>query len=454
MPVAFDGFLHAARAARSHLFSRSTPIIAARAPGWIDFLGGAAAGGCLALGRPLADSSFAALQPTSEAILTVQVEGQEVRSLPLGELRDRDGWPYAYAEVAPRIADQPVEVQLAATVWLALLREEFMRPPAGARLLLRPTQGPGGNVSLLTAIAQALVTAFEVRLPARELALACRIAATQILAAPLNALGPMTCVGAPAGELLMLHQQPAWHWGNLHLPPGTAIWALQVGDGSKPIAAEARTAAHMAYRMLVEAADMSENEAAARWNGYLSRIDSATFRRRYHGLLPEHLSGAAFLARYTDTDLDVNPHAQYSIRAAGALPIEEHLRTRTIVALLRAAASKSQRDDDLRLIGEYLFQSHWAQSDAGIADRHADALVEQIEAAGFDSGLYGARLPAAECGATLVVLGRSDAEAVLAQIGLTYARTSGSAVVLYGGSAPGCNPAARAQLSDTIYEEI
>lgn len=476
----YDRFLREARALRGRFF-HGTPIVAARAPAWADLLGGAAAyGGALALGWPLAASTFVALQPTPRPQIRILADGVE-HQLPLDDLLAPDGSPRTYADAAQRIAARaPADAPwwgAALGAWVALLREEFAPIGGGARVLIQPAHGPGAPASWAAAVAQALVTAYDVRLPPRELALACgvalRLGATtddrrpttgdqrptahaedlpdrddrdrdesrpsSVARRPGDALGPLTSVLAAAHELALVHQQPAWHWGGLHLPAGAAIWAIRVGDG--PAGGGAPTAAAaMAHHMIAEAAGLTPREADGHWGGYLANIGAAQFERRYRAGLPERITGADWLAQ-TGAALPIDPAATYPLRAVAALPIEEHLRARTAAALLRAAASKAQRGDDLLLVGELLDQSHWAQRAAGIGDAHGDALAELIGRAGPAQGLYGARTPAAACGATLVALGRAEAEETLRAIADAYAAASGLPVTISGGTAPGCSPA-------------
>lgn len=437
----YDRFSAEARALRGAFFEPQRPITLARAPGWIDLLGGAAPGGPLALGWPLGGGSFVALQPTPEPALLVH-SGEATTPLPLAALTRPDGHPREYAEAAAALAGLPSAMRIAGAAWIALMREEFARFPSGARVLLHPTPGPGWQIGALAATAQALVSAFGMRLAPRELGLGCQVAAQRVLDTPASVLGPLVSVCAPASSLLQIHPQPAWIWGPLHMPHGATIWALRVGDGPPPGASRAEVAAAIAYRMAADSEGLTPAEADARWLGYLANLGTARFERSLRDLLPASLGGTEFLARYGQLPgVAVDPQSSYPVRAAAALAIGEHLRARTAAALLRAAASKAQREDDLALVGELLDQSHWAQRAAGLSDRHADQLADAVAAAGMAAGLYGARAPATDSGATLVVLGRAEAEPVLRTIAQTYAAECGLPVTLFGGSSAGCGPA-------------
>lgn len=442
MATEFDRFIGEARQLRGAFFERGRPITVARAPGWVDLIGGgAAAAGTLALGYPLGFGAFVALQPAAEPAVRLRESGGTIYPLPIDTLLRADGEPRAYAEVAGRVAHLPPRLRLVAAAWMALLREEFARFAGGARLLVQVHDVPGWELALTAAVAQALVSAYGVKLAPRELGLSSRVGLVRVagIAHDPGALGALVSVCAPAHSLLLLHQQPAWMWGNLHMPAGTTLWALRVGDGPRPQGPPTATA--MAYRMAADALDLSPAAADARWLGYLANLGTASFERGLRELLPPTLSGADYLARYGPLpDLPLAPNELYPVRAAAALAVEEHLRARTALALLRAAANKAQRDDDLQLVGELMIQSHWAQRAAGLADAHADRLADMVAAAG-EPGMFGSRAPAAASGATLVVLGRAEAEPALRSVVERYAEQSGLPVALFGESVAGCSPA-------------
>jgi hypothetical protein len=454
MASELDRFISEARDLRGGFFEKGRPITVARAPGWVDLLGGAAAyGGALALGWPVGGGSFVALQPAPDPVIELRDEAGQGLTLPLGALVHDNGAPREYAEAAAGLAGLPKRARLAAAAWLALMREEFVRFPGGARALIRVADGPGWPIGLLAAIAQALVSAYGVRLAPRELGLSCRVGAARVAGPAYDpgAIGALVSVCAPGGALLQLHQQPAWLWGNLHMPAHTAVWALRVGEGPAADAPLAHTAGAMAYRMAADAEGLPPEAADARWLGYLANLGTAPFEGRLRRLLPDALGGRESLARYGQllgaagtegtARSAIDPEQVYPLRAAAALPVEEHLRARTAAALLRAAASKAQRDEDLTIVGELLARSHWGQRAAGLGDLHGEQLAERVAAAGPAAGLYGARAPAAASGATLVVLGRADAEPALRAIADAYAAERGLPVGLFGGSSSGCSPA-------------
>lgn len=444
MPTELDRFITAARAERGGLFAARAPIIAARAPGWVDLMGGAAApGGSLALGWPLGAGSFVALQPLAAGGLLVAEGPQQAHALSLADLLHQDGSPREYADARARLADAPPLARLAGAVWLALLREEFAQLPGGACALVRHAAGPGSAVGLAAALAQALVSACAIHLAPRELAHVVQTALARVAGDDPGALGPLVSVCAHGGALLPVHQQPRWLWGELHLPHGTALWAIVIGEGPS-LAEQERlaVATRLAYALAAEAAGLDPAEADARWLGYLANLGTPFFEARVRARLPAALAGEAVLARFGPlAGAPSAPETIYQVRAAAALAVEEHLRARMAAALLRAAASKAQRDEDLALVGELMARSHGGQRVAELGDPRADALVERIYAEGAGQGLYGARAAAAASGASVVVLGRAEAEPALRAIVTAYGDAAGLPVALYGGTSSGASAA-------------
>jgi hypothetical protein len=103
------------------------------------------------------------------------------------------------------------------------------------------------------------------------------------------------------------------------------------------------------------------------------------------------------------------------------------------MALLRAAASRLQREEDVRLIGELLTQSHWEQATLGLTDPHADALARRLVA----PTVLGVRQPVAATQTTLLVFGLIDAEADIQRIATAYQEEICLPVSVAGGSLAG-----------------
>lgn len=401
-----DRFTHHVHAERGGFFDRDRSITVTQAPGWVDLFGGIVADvGILSLLWPGSPSVMVALQPDPEPIIRFRVV-QRTDSIPCTALFLPSG-PREYADAVAEIGlHQPPRSPWwgpALMAWVALMREEFARFGGGARVMLQPVESLMPAASVIAAVAKALAQAYSIHLAPRELAITCAegLARLERRSTGAELIGTLTAIYAPANELVVVNPLTAYLSGSAHLPTGCALWAIQVGDEPRQPLARLRTAL-LQIESLLGARD---GEPA------LTSISISDFIRQHRARLPAALPASA------------HPHPA-SPAALAAFALTEQQRTRLALALLRAAASRAQRDDDLRLVGELLTQSHWEQAALGLTDPHADALVEQLTAL----AIFGARQPVATTHTTVLVFGRSDAEAEVQRVVAAYQERTGVAV--------------------------
>ncbi len=423
MVTEYERFVQRARSERGGFFDRERSITLTRAPGWVDLCGGVVSEvGLPALLWPTGNGVFAALQPDPEPIIRIKT-GQRIDSIPCMALVTPGG-PREYADAVAAITlHQPPRSPWwgpALMAWVALMREEFVRFGGGARLLLQIADGPGVAASVIAAVAQALVTAYGAHLAPRELALTCAEGLARLDGRWFDLIGPLTTVCAAANELLIAQTDTATISSRLHLPVGYAIWVARAGtEPRQPLA-----------RLRLALADINRRVAEA--------FPAAR----------ERATGAALTAittpaeGYALADLLAGETADHGLADLAAFALAERQRARIIAALLRAAVHRAQRDDDLRLVGELLSASHWAQARLRLTDPHADALARQLET----PTILGARQPLATTHATLVVFGRAEAEADLQQATTAYQEATGMPVTVTGGSVAGVSVAGARQI--------
>lgn len=290
-----------ARALGGTLFHRRRSLIFDSAPGWVDLFGeGLADADYPAIGWPTADQAYVALQTDPAPVMRVQIAGatDPEMTLPL-ELLAVQGWPLEYSAARSVLGKLPPWLALAAGCWLALLREEFVRPPGGVRLLLAPHNGPGVTASLAVAITSALCTAYSVRLARRELALCAYQGLLHGLSYSLSPLGPLVVgCGAP-GELLAI-DGPRCGLIGLHLPEGVSLGLRPAFGPALPLPPElhadeglrARLALTLlrdgdgpqrAEHMTLISALLSQAQAALVAHGLAPAIDQPAARVTYAG---------------------------------------------------------------------------------------------------------------------------------------------------------------------------
>jgi len=173
-----------------------------------------------------------------------------------------------------------------------------------------------------------------------------------------------------------------------------------------------------------------------RFHGYLSNVTPSEFDSEFRRILPDSLSGAAFLQRFsatTDAVTRVEPERTYPVRAASEHPIREHHRVRTFAELLGCAASERV----FSLLGELMYQSHQSYTACGLGSEATDRLVELVREAGPAQGLYGAKITGGGSGGTVAVLARADAEASVSRIARRFSELTRRDVHIFSGSSAG-----------------
>jgi L-arabinokinase len=172
-----------------------------------------------------------------------------------------------------------------------------------------------------------------------------------------------------------------------------------------------------------------------RWNGYLSNVPLSLFRSNYESRLPETLTGAEYLRKakiHLDPFSLVQPELSYRVRACARFAVEENLRARLTLELLRAGAGFEE-------IGELMYQSHYGYIECSLGCEAADYLVSLVCEEGRASGLYGAKITGRGAGGVVAVLGRAGAEEALGCVIERWARLGKLTPFLFEGSSMGAD---------------
>jgi L-arabinokinase len=436
-----------------------TPISVARAPGRLDLMGGIADySGSLVLQLPLDVATLAAVQPVAEPTITVlsttaaELGGAPQVTLPLRTLLPIDQ-PLSYAAARKLLSSS--EQSWAGYILGALVvlrRERGLQLDQGLRILIRSSVPPGKGVSssaaLEVATMQALSGALGHALDGRDLALLCQLVEHQIVGAPCGVMDQMTSACGEQGRLLALRCQPAELEPPVALPDAIEVWGIDSGIRHAVSGADygsVRSGAFMGYRIIAEAAGLPVAQVGAgrvtiadeRWGGYLANVTPSEWESHFRALTPEMLDGATFLARYggfTDSATTIDPERIYAVRQPTAHPIYEHDRVRRFRELLQQPCG----EDQLRQLGELMYQSHASYSACGLGAVGTDRLVELVRAAGPAQGLYGAKITGGGSGGTVAVLARRGSRPAVERIAEQYARETGQPpATLLGGSSPG-----------------
>lgn len=431
-------------------FLPGEPVVAARAPGRLDVMGGIADySGALVLELPLALDATVAVQRSDDTLITVCTAGPAVPHLgrnecavPLDALRD--GPPDSAPE---RLRAALIE---AGAPWAAyplgplaiLYAERLIALDRGLRMAVWSEVPAGAGISssaaLEVASLRALLALHDRDLAPLHMAAMAQQAEHRVALAPCGIMDQATAVLGRRDHLLMLRCQPADLLGHKRLPGDVRIGGIDSGVAHRVAGTQygrVRVAAFMG-RAIIRAADAGDPPG-----GYLCNLAPDRYYARYAALLPEEIRGTAFLARHGetgDTATRVDPEAVYRVRDCTTHPIEEQANVDTFLAALDHYEATG---DAAALVaaGEAMYRSHDSYGRrCGLGTPETDLLVDLVRDRGPASGLYGAKITGGGQGGTVVVLGAGPAagEAVAA-IAEEYRRRTGNPARVLTGSDDG-----------------
>ncbi|WP_165231955.1 galactokinase [Aquisphaera insulae] len=443
------------------LFEAGSPVVAARAPGRLDVMGGIADySGSLVLQWPIREATLVAAQESGRPGLTIVSRpsdgGHPARRLEIDGPTTRLLLDGGY-EAARRWLARDPETHWASYVVgvLAVLHRErglTLGVDRGLKVLVESKVPEGKGVSssaaLEVAVMQAATGLLDQTIEGTEVARLCQMAENFVVGAPCGIMDQMASAVGRAGSLLALLCQPAEVKGYVDLPPAIGFWGIDSGIRHAVTGSDytsVRTGAFMGYRMIAEAAGLKASPTAEpgvvaiedpRWSGFVANLTPGEFDREFAAGLPATLSGAEFLGRFggtTDRVTRVDPSRTYAVLKPTAHPIGEHARVRRFAELLSGRCDEAA----LREMGELMFGSHASYSSCGLGSDGTDLLVEMVREAGPAAGLYGAKITGGGSGGTVAILGRDSAGPAVAEISRRYAEETGRTPYLFEGTSPG-----------------
>lgn len=403
----------------------------ARAPARLDVLGGIADySGARVLELPLACATSAVVQPQPSRHLDIATRRRErwdlfSIDLPLAEPDELASWFRKHD--AERWAGYVVGVVQAIGA--------RSRAVGGLRILIDSSvpegRGVASSAALEVAVATAVAASCDVEIGATELAALCQRVENHVVGAPCGIMDQMTSACGKQDRLLQLRCQPGTIEGYIDVPSGYRFYGIDSGLSHAVSGADygtVRTAAFMGLRILT---------TATAWRGaYLANLAPAEFAR-FASSLPEEMTGAEFLERYgaiTDTATQVSPERRYPVRQAAQHPVAEQERVDRFAKLLGALAHDAGVGTEL---GQLMYRSHQSYTACGLGNDGTDRLVELVQAAGPERGLFGAKITGGGSGGTVAVLGTIDAEGVIRDLAARYAAETGRVASVFTGSGPG-----------------
>ena len=155
--------------------------------------------------------------------------------------------------------------------------------------------------------------------------------------------------------------------------------------------------------------------------------------------MPPQLDKSQYLRTYgfhTDPFTPLQEELVYRIRANTRYAVEENQRVQLFVELCRTAAPAPRAYE---LMGELMYQSHYAYTECGLGAKATDFLVGLCRRAGLQSGIYGAKITGGGAGGTVAILASNDAKASVDKIFDEYAAAGFGEPFLFEGSSAGAD---------------
>ncbi len=395
----------------------------ARAPGWVDLLGGPSRHqGALVLQMPLSREVHVTVEEVEGHGVTVEQAGGEPVELDFRPFKEalRRRAPRHQLRALFKRAEVPERARLPLGSLLIFSETRVWVFGEGLRISIRSEVPAGGGLGASSAVQIAVLLALE-KVAGRQFLSteAGRIAhqARRDLIGDSSTLADkLAPAHAEAGALLPVLCRPDELFPLARMPEDLLVvgWpGAEAGKARREALLRSRTAAFMGRKIL-------ERCLGRAWH-YSAEIPLSLFLRHARENVPLRMKGSLF-TELVDTAIEpplrVCPSETYEVNAALRFPIEEHFRCTLALSLLRGLDADN-REEILGQVGELMLQSHEGLAPAGLGCAEADRRVDALMDLGPDRGVYGARLCGDGVEGTVVALvsrqGLSHAQAMLAR---------------------------------------
>lgn len=148
-----------------------------------------------------------------------------------------------------------------------------------------------------------------------------------------------------------------------------------------------------------------------------------------------------FLARHS---FHVDPYTPlkegviYSILANTKYAVEENYRVQLFSELSRGA-SQTPSKRAFKMMGELMYQSHYAYTECGLGAKATDFIVSLFRNEGMRNGIYGAKITGGGAGGTVAILAEKNAPEVVHRVFDLYAQSGMGDPYLFEGSSDGAD---------------
>lgn len=487
--------------AAAGIFDWKDDIFVSRAPGRLDVMGGIGDySGSLVLQMPIGEACHVAVQLSqpgkqhlwkhakarkgsdSGPVVQIVSLGAELCNraptfdMDIAEFLDADGKPITYEEGRSFFARDPSQkwaAYVAGTI-LVLMREKGVQFQDGISILVSSAVPEGKGVSSSAAVEvatmSALIAAYGLNISPRETAILCQKVENHVVGAPCGVMDQMASACGEAYKLLAMVCQPAEVKEHVNIPTHIRFWGIDSGIrhsvggtdygsvrvgtfmGRTIITSTAEKLASLATQTNVlenggTTADKDPSSNLLQDEGqeeYLCNLSTYRYETVYAKALPEKLKGEDFInthGSHKDGVTSINPSQFYPVKAPTAHAIYDHFRTKTFAVLLEGASS----DEQLKMLGELMYQSHNSYSNCGLGSAGTDRLVQLVQHSQRSAllrgqnRLFGAKITGGGCGGTVCIMGWNCKQTTneIFKIQEQYKDCTGHLPFIFEGSSPG-----------------
>jgi L-arabinokinase len=440
-------------------FSNTEPVFTATAPGRMDVMGGIADySGSLLLQMPIKHTTTVSIQKRNDGffVLRTQLSKKKIADFKIEQslLKNR-----SLAEAGKIIKELLGGDWAVYVIGCFLVLEKGKNISINGATIFIESKVPWGkgvssSAALEIATMNALVKLFELETGREELAVLAQKAENLVAGAPCGLMDQLSSHLGQKNKLLPLICQPHQVFDAIKIPSRLSFAGIDSGVRHAVSGAsysDVRASAFMAYTIIalecgapqqqLKDARESGNWKDLPYQGFLGNISTDDFENKYLSLLPESITGDLFFRQYgisIDTVTTIDPSKIYFLKKCAAHPVYENFRVNRFKELLQNFSKQTDKKDTLKKMGELMLQSHASYSSVGLGNEYTDRIVDMLQHAGPDRGVYGARITGGGSGGTVCVLNYGkEGKQTVKEVFKRFKTERNKRLFFFSGSSPG-----------------
>lgn len=389
------------------------------APGRLDVMGGIADySGSLLLQMPIAERTEVRLTKRDDGLFRIESDMEDgIFEIPKHEITG-----IHYREIGRKLQQQTGGHWAAYVAGcFSVLQAELGLAFDGADLRVQSQvpvgKGVSSSAALEVAAMHAISRAYRLSIDPIQLAVLAQKVENLVVGASCGLMDQLAVNLGRKDHLLPIICQPHEVFDPLSIPAGIRFYGLDscvrhaVSNASY---GDVRTAAFMAFTVAMMESGVPKHALMGGdlpYGGFLANISPEAFHGKYMGLIPEQISGAAFLDTYgvhIDAVTEVDPSKTYYLRRSALHPVMENARIRKFMSGLQALDTAVDRAHLTNELGALMLESHQGYVSIGLGEPVTSRIVELVRAKGRGHGIPGARISGGGSGGTVVVMVSSD----------------------------------------------